>query len=580
MNISAIYHVSTDNYCYPKDENTLVIKIQTGRDVTGVMLVWGDPFIWGLFGSDDKWNGNNVQMQKMFDLQNNIIWQAEITPEYKRCRYYFVISSGDDVCYYVEDGTYTKNQFKNYKGRRQDFFFPWMNSADIIKPADWVNETIWYQIFPERFCSSGKNFGGKFKKWKDVNESVNSLDFYGGDLIGVTSKLDYLKNLGITGIYFTPVNLSNSNHKYSTTDYRMIDPDFGTEEDMRNLVLQAHERNIRVMMDGVFNHCGGNFEPWQDVCEKGKDSRYFDWFMINKYPFENSPGRAKRGEYFAFAFVDGMPKLNTNNDEVIEYLTDICVEWVKKYDIDALRLDVSDEVSHKFNKRLRQKLFSIKPNFYIVGEVWHDPMPWLRGDEFDSAMNYSLQEAIESFWRNPTLTAEDFRRKIQTCLNRYPIQTSEVMFNLLDSHDTPRLITRCGGDVDSFYQELCVLFTLPGTACIYYGTEIRIEGGHDPDCRRCMPWAEIQNGSYDDRIAEMKKLISVRKNTPSLRNGNINFVNSGNDRIIVYDKLDYRVVLNCSEENFDIGNFEKIVYSRKLNGTILSSGGSVIFQKN
>ena len=582
MNTAAIYHISDGRFCYPLDSDRLCIKLQTGCEVSEAELVWGDPFSSGLFGSDSGWEGEHVLMENTACLSQHKIWQAVVKPKFKRCRYYFIVKTPAETVYFIESGFRTIKEFRSYKGRRQDFFFPWMNEADIIKPAEWVNNTVWYQIFPDRFCSSGKNTGVRFHQWQRPDRKVSNMHLYGGDLDGVRSRLNHLKDLGVGGIYFTPINESNSNHKYNTTDYNKIDPDFGTSESMKLLVSCAHERGIRVMLDGVFNHCGTEFAPWQDVLKKGRESEYFDWFMINKYPFSKIGGKTRRGEYYSFAFVDEMPKLNTNNDEVIDYFIDVCSRWVKEYDIDALRLDVANELSHKFNRRLREAMLRLKPDFYIIGEIWNDSSAWLRGDEYDAVMNYSLQETIESFWRNESMTAEQFMYETLSCFERYAKQTCDVMFNLLDSHDTMRLITRCGGDENAFYQELCALFTLNGTVCIYYGTEIALEGGHDPDCRRCMPWNEIESGKYDDRIGEMKRLISLRKSIPELRSGTLKFINSGNDRVIVYDKSSesntYRVVLNVSGSDYTVEKEDHAVYSRGLDGNILRHGGAAVIK--
>ena len=578
MNLSAIYHISTDNFCYPLNENKLVIKLQTAYDIDRAVLVWGDPFNCGLFGGDVSWDGTHIDMTNVFTLQNHKIWQSIVEPKYKRCRYYFIIHSGEETFYMFEDGFKTFEEFSDYKGRRQDYFFPWMNSTDIIKPAEWVNSTIWYQIFPDRFCNSCTDRGRKYHNWSSPDKKASNAYAYGGDLKGVTSKLDYLKELGINGLYFTPINESTSNHKYNTKDYTKIDSSFGNDSDIKKLVKEAHSRGIRVMLDGVFNHSGEEFAPWQDVLKNGRDSRYFNWFMINKYPFSKIGSRSKKGEYYSFAFVDGMPKLNTNNPEVAEYFINVCTRWVKDYDIDAIRLDVSDELSHDFNKQLRKALFSVKPDFFICGETWHNSIAWLRGDEFDSIMNYSLQETIDGFWHN-NITAKDFAYRVNYCYNQYPIQTNNVMFNLLDSHDTMRLMTRCGNDEDIFYQELTALFTLSGSVCIYYGTEICLEGGYDPDCRRPMPWKEIESGRYGSRISVMKQLIAMRKNNEVLRCGDVRFIDSGNDKILMFEKYNdtktVRVILNCSDSEIAVSN-DNVIFSRKMGDGLLAAKGILV----
>lgn len=584
MNLSAVYHISTDNYCYPLNEDELVIKIQTGYDVDRVQLMYGDPFKSGIFGGNDVWSGALIDIQDVKFLEHHKVWQAIVKPEFKRCRYYFILHSGDEVIYMIEDSFRTPEEFKRYKGRRQDFFYPWINSADIVKPAQWVNETIWYQIFPDRFCNSGADRERKFKKWAKPNQKVRNEEFYGGDIKGAESKLDYLKSLGINGIYFTPLNKSSSVHKYNTSDYTKIDEDFGTDNDLKEFVQQAHNRGIRVMLDGVFNHSGSDFAPWKDVLENGESSKYYDWFMINAPvdSFSKLTSNSRKGKYYTFAFVDGMPKLNTNNQDVIDYIIGVCTDWVKKYDIDAIRLDVANETSHFFNKQLRKAMFSLKKDFYICGEIWHSSMAWLRGDEFDSVMNYSLQESVDSFWNNTEMTALEFEYQINRCYNMYPIQSANVMFNLLDSHDTMRLITRSSNNADVFIQKLCTLFTMNGTTCIYYGTEIMLEGGYDPDCRRCMPWNEIDSGLYDDKIAIVKSIISMRNNYTQLRNGNIRFIRNQNNRVIEYEKYDdnntLRIILNCSNENIKVDTtMGKIIFSNKFQENIIEPNGTLIF---
>lgn len=579
MNLSAVYHISTDNYCYPLNENELVVKLRTDYDIDRVELVWGDPFEWGMFGENSSWNGSSLNMTNTSNLQNHKVWQSIVMPKYKRCRYYFILHSGEETVYMFEDGFKSVAEFTSYKGRRQDFFFPWINPIDIIKPAKWVNETVWYQIFPDRFCNSGTERGIKYHNWSSPDKKASNAYLYGGDLKGVMSKLDYLYNLGITGIYFTPINESPSNHKYNTTDYNKIDASFGSDEDIKMLVKEAHQRGIRVMLDGVFNHCGEQFAPWQDVLQNGRESKYFDWFIINKFPFSKPGGKSKRGEYYSFAFVDNMPKLNMNNPAVIEYFVNVCKRWVTEYDIDAIRLDVSDEVSHQFNKQLRRALLSLKEDFFICGETWHNSIAWLRGDEFDSIMNYSLQEIIISYWHNLSMTAKDFEYQINFCYDQYPIQTNNAMLNLLDSHDTMRLMTSSNNNEDIFYQKLTMLFTLNGSVCIYYGTEIGLEGGYDPDCRRPMPWKELEAGCYDSRIESMKQIISMRKSHKAFRSGDIRFLDSGNDRVLIYEKYDedetLRVVLNCSDKPLELDSSE-IIFSRNLVNGILGCNGTAV----
>ena len=374
---------------------------------------------------------------------------------------------------------------------------------------------------------------------------------------------------------------AESNHKYDTTDYTRIDPAFGDDQVMRSLCRQAHERGIRIMVDAVFNHCGRKFGPWLDVQEKGRDSAYADWFMIHDWENLNRHGDTRDGRFFSFAFADWMPKLNTNNDEVIAYFCKVCEDWVKKYDIDGIRFDVGNEVSHRFLKRIREHLKKLKPDIYLLGEIWHDASQWLQGDEYDSVMNYPLLSGIHDFFLDESLEKEEFEYMVNRCYTMYMQQNNNVMFNLLDSHDTERLMNRFH-DLDLFYQQLAVLFTLPGSPCIYYGTEIAMEGGFDPDCRRCMPWEDIDSAENKERIDQMKTLIKIRRTEEACRSLYFHFPNQyENRRCVEYIKLDgenrkLEVLLNCSGEKVEIKPGGEILFARNYHDGILEPKGTLI----
>lgn len=571
MDFNGVYHRANDNYCYCLDENKLIINIKTGYDVKYVNIIHGDPFSKGILGGAEKWSGETTNIPFKKRLKNQIWWTTTIEPPFKRLKYYFELQTEDEIWYYFEDGFVSKEQLELEGRSRQCFVFPWMNPADVPVTPAWVNDTVWYQIFPDRFCNGDTSLNDeKTLPWKE-NGPVGGREFYGGDLPGIISKLDYLENLGITGIYLTPINKARSNHKYDTTDYEMIDPHFGDEKIMKTLVSEAHKKGIRVMLDSVFNHSGDQFAPWLDVKQKGKESKYYNWFMIKSWP----------DDYYSFAFYKGMPKLNTNNPEVREYLIGVCEKWVKDYDVDGIRLDVANEISHVFCKELRLHLKALKPDIYILGEIWHDAMPWLRGDEFDSVMNYPLGESIKDFWIDRSLTNEDFEFTINRCYTRYMQQTNDVLFNLLDSHDTKRLRSDVR-NLDEFFQQLLVLFTMPGSPCIYYGTEIAMEGGYDPDNRRCMPWSQIESGKYDERIEIIKSIIRLRKEEPLLRDRNFHFPNTiDRPRVIQFRKIGWvdnyiEVILNCDDTDVTIEKKGELLFARHYIDEELLPGGIIV----
>lgn len=584
MDFNGVYHRANDNYCYALDEEHLIINIKTGYDVKEVNIYQGDPFKSGILGGGESWDGEKKNIAFKKRLKNQIWWTTTLEPEYKRLKYYFELITDTEKWYYFEDGFLSETQLHLEGRSRQCFVMPWMNDSDIARTPAWVNDTVWYQIFPERFCNGNEalNPAGTLP-WREEG-SVRNSEFFGGDLPGITKKLDYLQELGITGIYLTPINASPSSHKYDTADYFKIDEHFGTEEDFKELVAGAHERGIRIMVDCVFNHSGEGFAPWLDVVEKGPESEYFDWFMVNQWPFNHKGGAAKKKQYYTFAFFDEMPKLNTNNEKVRQFFIDVCKKWVEEYKVDGLRFDVANEVSHTFLKELRQEMKAINPDVYLLGEIWHDAMGWLRGDEFDAVMNYPLGQSIKDFWIDKSLTGEDFEYTVNRCYTGYMQQTNDVLFNLLDSHDTKRLRSEVNS-LDEFYQQLAVLFAMPGSPCIYYGTEIAMEGGHDPDCRRCMPWKKIEAGEFDDRIEVIKQLIALRKQEKLLQGRNFHFpAVYDNPRVIHFTKVGWvdrfiEVIINCSEESVEVLEDGKVLFARHFKGGKLLPYG-ILFKKN
>ena len=280
------------------------------------------------------------------------------------------------------------------------------------------------------------------------------------------------------------------------------------------------------MFDAVFNHIGSSSKQWQDVLKHGKDSKYVDWFYIEQFPLIDESKRTRHSKemlnYRAFSFSEYMPKLNTENPEVIEYLLEVGRYWVRNFDIDAWRLDVANEVDQRFWRLFRDELKAIKPEIYILGEIWHDSMNWLKGDQFDAVMNYPLTDAILGFFATDTLNAKQFTSLINELHVNYPINVNEVSFLLLDSHDTPRLINKCSANKDKAKLAYLFQFTQTGSPCIYYGGEIGLEGGEDPLNRKCMIWDETQHDL--DMKAHIKNIIKLRKKHAALRSHNMSWL--------------------------------------------------------
>jgi glycosidase len=299
-----------------------------------------------------------------------------------------------------------------------------------------------------------------------------------------------------------------------------VDPHFGDKKTLKKLVDACHERGIRVLLDAVFNHSGRTFKPFVDVQEKGEASPYKDWFHVHSFPLEVVDGTPT---YDTFGLEPMMPKLNTEHPEVKKYLLDVAKHWIEEIGIDGWRLDVADEVDHAFWREFRTTVKQANPDAYILGEMWNESSEWLQGDQFDATMNYPFTYAVNDFFVKKVTDAQNFAFAIGRQLARYPQQASEVAFNLLDSHDTPRLLTLCGDDKRLMRLAALFQFTYMGAPCIYYGDEIGLDGDADPGCRKCMEW---DTDKQDRELFDFyRELIALRKGHPVLRDqGSITFL--------------------------------------------------------
>jgi cyclomaltodextrinase / maltogenic alpha-amylase / neopullulanase len=541
----AIYHRPKNNFAYAYDEETIHIRLQTKKDdINEVNLLHGDPYDW----ANDKWNIQCDPMTKSGSDDLYDYWFIAIKPPYRRLRYGFELVSNNEKLFYAEKGfspSLIDDDIAFY------FCFPFLNKADIFQAPKWVKDTVWYQIFPERFANGDDSINPKGTlPWG--SEEPTPSNFFGGDFQGIIDRIDYLKDLGITGIYFTPIFKAFSNHKYDTIDYMEIDPQFGDKETFKRLVETCHEKGIKVMLDAVFNHSGYYLPQFQDVLEKGAQSKYKDWFHINEFPIKTEP----KPNYDTFAFVPSMPKLNTENDDVKAYLLKVARYWIEEFNIDGWRLDVANEIDHSFWREFRNTVKAANPDVYILGEIWHDSMPWLQGDQFDAVMNYPFTSGAIDFFAKDKIKANDFANIINKVNHAYPNNVNEVQFNLLDSHDTPRILTLCDGNKEKV--KLLFLFQLSfiGTPCIYYGNEIGMSGGPDPGCRKCMEWDEEKQDK--GLFSFVQRLISLRKENNAFGNkGTFSILEANNEKnYIVYKKSNKSetllFILNNSQKNIDI----------------------------
>ncbi|NJP37088.1 glycoside hydrolase family 13 protein [Alkalicoccus luteus] len=531
MLLEAIYHQPKSQYAYAYDHETLHIRVRTKKDdMDRVSVVWGDKY--DFHEETIRTSEMNVfARDTMFDY-----YEVEIKPPFRRFAYAFKFEKGDRTVFWNETGFKEDSLHSGGVGMLWSpsgmFEFPFLNTIDVFTPPEWVKDAVFYQIFPERFANGDASLNPPgTEAW--TPDAVPTRDnFFGGDLQGVIDKLDYLEELGVTCIYFTPFFEAFSNHKYDTIDYLKVDPQFGDNETAKRLVDEAHARGIRVMLDAVFNHSGYYFPPFQDVLKNGEKSRFRDWFHIRDYPLAEDPLN-----YDTFGFVAQMPKLNTEHPEVKAYLLEVARYWIEDIGADGWRLDVANEVDHRFWREFRDTVKKANPDAYILGEIWHNSLAWLGGDQFDAVMNYPVTNAILDFFVKEEIDAAHFMGRLDAMLISYPRQANEAAFNLLDSHDTPRLLSIAEGDKERMKLAALFQLTYMGAPCIYYGDEVGMDGGADPGCRRPMVWEEDHQDQ--ELLSFYQTLISLRRSHRALRDGSFRFISAeSGSSVTAYERAD------------------------------------------
>ena len=580
ITLSSLVHIPKSAMCYASDRGTLHVRLRCAKHEIERVTLWiGDPYEWAVGGLDGGnlggsdahgWiGGREIPMETEVETQHQTCWFAEFTPPKRRARYGFILharGTGQKILFGERksiDITNPKVAEVELSNLSNFFCFPYINPRDLLQTPQWVQNTVWYHIFPDRFANGRPDISpANVQPWGTEPTQDN---FMGGDLWGVIDKLDYLQDLGINGLYFCPIFTANANHRYDTIDYFNVDPSLGGNEAFKVLVEQAHLRGMKVMLDAVFNHVGDQHPLWLDVVAKGQDSPYHDWFWIHQFPvYEDKPRDQWDGKnlrYETFGNVAAMPKLNTENSECRAYLLDVAKRWVEDFDIDGWRLDVCNEVDHDFWREFRRVVKTIKPDCYILGEVWHDASAWLGGDQYDSVMNYPLTQAILDYFALDISDKQSFTWDVNRSYVAYSRVANKAMFNLLDSHDTSRIVSLCGDNKDRAKLAYLFMFTQVGTPCIYYGGEVALSGARGMGSeanRRCMVW---DDHDQDLEFREfIRNLITLRKAEPDFNIPTIRWLTIDNDRCIAYQRGQWQIVMNNSsvKQYIDLGG-ESIV---------------------
>ncbi|WP_261837141.1 glycoside hydrolase family 13 protein [Vibrio ishigakensis] len=557
LEMSAVHHENSGRYCYAYNDNDVHIRLKTGKqNIERVTLFVGDPYVWtsdvtarDLCGWE---GGEELDMTLEATTESNFNWFCSYFSEKKRVMYGFIIYLKDGRSYIYGESYYkeiTDPEVRAFELKKAFNFYslPYIAKVDVNRTPDWAREVTWYQILPDRFrCSNEQGDDLQPETWGTQNGQTYKA---GGNLWGILDKLDYIQELGFNGLYLCPVFEGETWHKYDTIDYMKVDPAFGGNEALEKLVAEAHKRGMKVMLDAVFNHIGHRSPIWLDVIEKGEASEYKDWFYINKFPVEkdkNFDSETGILTYEAFADIVEMPKLNVDNPECRDYLLKVTKYWTEKLNLDAWRLDVSIEVSHQFWREFRQCVHGIKPDCFIVGENWHEGMNWLRGDQFDSFMNYPISQPMIDYFAYQETTNQEFMSRFTNASIMYPKQNQAVMLNLIDSHDTSRILTVCDGDLEKVKLMYVVLLTQPGSPSIYYGSELAMEGKMFTTARDVVNWDE---SSYQSDLRPLlKELLSLRKKHNYFIDQTIQWLVSGDSTLLAYRMGDLKVILNNTSE--------------------------------
>lgn len=485
------------------------------------------------FGSDKPVTMKRVHRDELYD-----VWMGKVPiAAYNSTKYVF--------------------QLADSHGNRRDFgsaglaqttaapFEQLFPGYPLPRPPAWVQDAVFYQIFPERFANGdSRNDGPDIQPWGAKPTPKGRM---GGDLAGIRSRIGHLKELGVTGLYLNPVFAAGSNHAYDTDDYTKVDPRFGTNVELKTLIANLKKQGIRTVLDAVFNHSSPEFFAFRDVVAKGDRSQYKNWYFLSGYPVKAEEGQQ---HYRTFAGVPTMPKLNQDDPACREYFLGIGEKWLRDFGAAGWRLDVADEVSQDFWRAFRTRVKAADPDAFILGEVWGDAHEYLQGDQHDSVMNYRWRKAVLDLLAYRTIDVKAFAAELQRIREDYPDALQNNVFNLLGSHDTERLRTIFKGD--RARQRLAVVFqfTYPGVPCIYYGDEIGMEGGRDPDCRRAMEW---DRSKWDRTLFQLYvDLIKLRKSEPALRRGSFRLVEAGKTPgLLVFDRQlgnrKLRVMMNAED---------------------------------
>ncbi len=513
MEKCAILHQSDSRFSFPVNDTKAQIRLRVKRNDTikRVNVIWNTCHKFYL-------NQNVTQLKVKCSDELFDYYIGELDNGCPGYSYLFEIIDGDGTTYYYnESGIIT---VKNIREAFKDNFtvvFP--NKDDIVVPNKQFEGRVFYQIFPERFARGADKSNTDYINMEWNTDEPTNDKFAGGDLDGIREKLPYLKKLGIGAVYMTPIHQSVSAHKYDIDDYFSVDKMFGDLNSLKALVDEAHKLDIKIVMDLVFNHSSFYNVLFQDVVKHGRSSKYYDWYFV----YGDKPSWDE-GNYNTFCDVKMMPKLNTNNPEVQDYLCRVGEFYLKDYGVDGFRLDVAFDVSHKFWRVFKYRLQKVNPDVFIIGEDWQNSESFLGNDQWDSVMNYPFLYACQRYFAEDRYNAQQFCDYLNMRLMSYKDGTNRMMLNLLDSHDIERFFNSVGFDKNAMLSAMACMMFYQGCPMLYYGDEIFMDGKQDPYNRKCMRWDSAEFNGAEHKV--VLDLLAMRQRD-ILKKGDITVCTDG-----------------------------------------------------
>ena len=580
INRSAVLHIPVSQYAFALNEETMTIRLRTAKNnVEQCHIFWGDracdrsPVVFTEEEMTVRWQ------DECFDF-----WEITLPHIPGRLCYYFELRDRDEWSYYYADqfsrklpDIITENGFV-IEGRSEYYQYPYILRSEILEVPEWFRNAVVYNIFPDSFADRKGHVPGEGFEITDEKGNVH-ISRLGGTIRGITENLEYIKDLGFNCIYLNPIFCACEYHKYDIIDYYHVDPTLGTDEDFMELTDKIHQLGMHIIIDGVFNHCGWKNPLFQDVVQKGRTSAYQDWFYGLTFPVE-LPKEGEKPSYACFAYEKKMPKLDTANPKVQEYFAEVGKYWIEKFHVDGWRLDVANEIDKDFWRRFRKAVKEVNQDAVLIGEVWENAKDWLGCDMMDSTMNYDFRKHCRELLARQSYTVEDFRNAMTDMLLRYPTQLMQVQLNPLDSHDVPRFLSLCDGNLAKWKLAFLCLIFFPGVPSVFYGDEKGIRGILEEEYRSPMAWntgAEEERQFVKDALRIRKELLAPDAQWMPLRD-------VAEPELFIFERRKehtVRIILHVGEGEIDTGKYlqgGKLLMQGAAQGSRLSDWGYQILE--